>query len=50
VGLEEASPDGSILFRPRVTCRNNIVAMCLGGIIRGQLSEMPDGSCATEKY
>jgi hypothetical protein len=50
VGLEEASPDGSILIRPTVTCRNNIVAMCIAGIIRGQLWEMPDGSWATDEY
>ena len=41
--------DGSILFRPRVTCRHNIVAVCTAGII-GQLSEMTDGSWATEEY
>ena len=50
VGLEVASPDGSILFRPRVTCTNNIAAMCTAGTIRGQSSEMPDGSWATEEY
>lgn len=50
MGLEEASTDGSILFRPTVTCRNNIVAMCVADIIRGQLLEMPDGSEATEEY
>jgi len=50
MGLEEESPDGSILFRPTVTCRHNIVAVCIAGIIGGQLSEMPDGSWATEEY